>query len=67
MSESKSKAFRRGTWTFLALMVLTIVEFVVAVAFDASIIMLFLIALVKAALIVWVFMHISRLWREESH
>jgi len=67
VSESKSKAFRRGTWTFLALMVLTIVEFVVAVAFDASIIMLFLIALVKAALIVWVFMHISRLWREESH
>ena len=67
MSESKSKAFRRGTWTFLALMVLTIIEFVVAVAFNASIIMLFLIALVKAALIVWVFMHISRLWREESH
>ena len=67
MSESKSKAFRRGTWTFLALMVLTLVEFAVAVAFNASIIMLFLIALVKAALIVWVFMHISRLWREESH
>ncbi len=67
MSESKSKAFRRGTWTFLALMVLTIIEFAVAVALDASVIMLFLIALVKAALIVWVFMHISRLWREESH
>ncbi len=67
MSESKSKAFRRGTWTFLALMVLTLIEFAVAVAFNASVIMLFLIALVKAALIVWVFMHISRLWREESH
>ena len=67
MSESKSKAFRRGTWTFLALMVLTIIEFAVAVALDASVIMLFLIALVKAALIVWVFMHIYRLWREESH
>ncbi len=67
MSESKSKAFRRGMWTFVALMVLTIIEYIVAVGFGASIILLFLISLVKAALIVWVFMHISRLWREESH
>ncbi len=67
MSESKSKALRRGTWTFLALMVLTVIEFFVAVALGASMITLFLISLVKAALIVWVFMHISRLWREESH
>jgi heme/copper-type cytochrome/quinol oxidase subunit 4 len=67
VSESKSKALRRGTWTFLALMVLTIIEFAVAVALGASIILLFLIALVKAALIVWVFMHISRLWHEEGH
>jgi heme/copper-type cytochrome/quinol oxidase subunit 4 len=67
VSESKAKAFRRGTWTFVALMVLTVIEYVVAVALDASIIALFLISLVKAALIVWVFMHITRLWREESH
>lgn len=67
MSESKSKAFRRGMWTFVALMVLTIVEYVVAVNLGASTILLFLIALVKAALIVWVFMHISRLWHEEGH
>ena len=67
VSESKARALRRGTWTFLVLMVLTLIEFFVAVAFGASTIMLFLIALVKAALIVWVFMHVSRLWREESH
>jgi len=67
VSESKSNAMRRGTWTFLALMVLTIIEFIVAFVFHASIIALFLIALVKAALIVWVFMHVTRLWREESH
>ena len=67
MSEGKSKALRRGLWTFLALMVLTIVEFFVAIALNGSTIPLFLIALVKAALIVWVFMHIYRLWREESH
>lgn len=67
MSESKSKAMRRGTWTFLLLMVLTLVEFAVAVFMGASIILLFLIALVKAALIVWVFMHMARLWSEEGH
>jgi cytochrome c oxidase subunit IV len=54
-------------WTFVALMVLTILEFGVAIALRGSIIPLFLIALIKAAMIVWVFMHIYRLWREESH
>jgi cytochrome c oxidase subunit IV len=48
-------------------MVLTLVEFAVANLMGASIILLFLIALVKAAMIVWVFMHMARLWREESH
>ena len=67
VSESKSKALRRGMWTFLALLVLTILEFGVAIALRGSIIPLFLIALIKAAMIVWVFMHIYRLWREESH
>jgi cytochrome c oxidase subunit IV len=66
-SESKTRALRRGLWTFLALMVLTIFEFGVAIALRGSVIPLFLIALVKAAMIVWVFMHIYRLWREESH
>lgn len=67
MSDSKTSAYRRGMWTFLVLMVLTVLEYVVAVSLGASIILLFLIALVKAAVIVWVFMHIARLWREESH
>ncbi|MFL7838400.1 MAG: cytochrome C oxidase subunit IV family protein [Candidatus Promineifilaceae bacterium] len=67
VSESKSKALRRGMWTFLVLMVLTIIEFGVAIALHGAVIPLFLIALVKAAIIVWVFMHIYRLWREESH
>ena len=67
VSESKSKALRRGLWTFIALMVLTIIEFGMAIVLRGAIIPLFLIALVKAAIIVWVFMHIYRLWREESH
>jgi heme/copper-type cytochrome/quinol oxidase subunit 4 len=67
VNENRSKALRRGMWTFIILMVLTALEFTVAVFMGASIIMLFLISLVKAALIVWVFMHMSRIWREESH
>jgi len=67
VSEQKAKAYRRGLITFLFLMVLTIAEYIVAVNFTSSIIMLFIIALIKAALIVQVFMHVSRLWRGESH
>lgn len=58
---------RLGLITFVALMVLTIVEFFIGVSPNPSLVLLFIIALVKAAVIIQVFMHISRLWREESH
>lgn len=67
MDEQKSQAYRRGLITFLALMVLTVVEYIVAVALTSSTTLLFIIALIKAALIVYIFMHVSRLWRGESH
>lgn len=67
VSENKAKAYRLGFITFVVLMVLTIVEYFIGIAPNASIVLLFIVALVKAALIVQVFMHISRLWREESH
>lgn len=67
MNDSKTRAFRIGAATFVALLVLTIVEYFIGVAPNPSIVLLFVIALVKAALIVQVFMHIARLWREESH
>ncbi len=66
MSESKSKAYRRGLITFWVLMLLTVVEFIVGIQPGASFVLLFVIILLKAALIVQVFMHISRLWREEE-
>lgn len=67
MNGNKAKAMRRGLITFLALLVLTVVEYFIGIQANASIVLLFVIALVKAALIVQVFMHISRLWREEEH
>ena len=65
MSERKSAAYRLGLVTLAILAVLTIVEFFVAVYVE-SLILLFIIAIVKAAIIVRNFMHIARLWREEE-
>jgi cytochrome c oxidase subunit IV len=67
VNEKKAAAYRLGFVTFVVLMVLTIVEYVIGIQPSASIVLLFIVALVKAALIVQNFMHISRLWREESH
>lgn len=66
MSERKSAAYRLGLITLAMLAVLTIIEFFVAV-YVQSLVLLFIIAVVKAAIVVQNFMHIARLWREESH
>lgn len=66
MSDKKGAAFRLGVNTFLILMVLTLVEYWVGVQMNSAV-FLFILALVKAALIVNNFMHATRLWREESH
>lgn len=67
MSEAKAKAYRRGLITFLVLMVLTAIEYFVAISLASPTVLLFIISLIKAALIVQVFMHVARLWRGESH
>jgi cytochrome c oxidase subunit IV len=66
MQDNRAAAYRLGYITLLILAVLTLVEFVVAIYLGSAILLL-LIALVKAAIIVQNFMHITRLWREESH
>ncbi len=66
MSDKKAAAYRLGYITLGILAVLTIIEFIVAIYLN-SLVLLFIIALVKAAVIVQNFMHIARLWREESH
>jgi cytochrome c oxidase subunit 4 len=62
---NKRSAFRLGVYVFLALAVLTGLEFWVSASFNSAVILL-VIALVKAALIVQYFMHVARLWQEES-
>ncbi len=66
INERKAAAYRLGLITLLILAVLTAVEYFVSV-YNVSLILLMIIALVKAAIIVNNFMHITRLWREESH
>lgn len=67
MSELKASAQRTGLYVFLVLMVLTIAESVIGGLDNPITVLLIIIALVKAALIVYFFMHVYRLWREESH
>ncbi|NJN53900.1 MAG: cytochrome C oxidase subunit IV family protein [Anaerolineae bacterium] len=62
----KKAAQRLGMNVFIGLMLLTLVEFYVSVYLNSTV-GIFITMLIKAALIVYFFMHVYRLWREESH
>ncbi len=66
MVEKKKAAFRQGNIVVLLLAVLTAVEFWIALV-SGSAVFLFVVALIKAGVILQVFMHVYRLWREENH
>ena len=62
-----SSAYRTGVMVLLWLSLLTAVEFV-ANMIGASTVAMFLIAFIKAAIILQFFMHVSSLWIQgESH
>ena len=62
----KGAAYRMGLITLIIMAVMTVAEYFVSV-YTGSLILLMIIAVIKAAIIVNNFMHITRLWREESH
>ncbi len=67
MADEKKAAMRRGNVVLVALALLTIVEFYIALTIPSTVLLL-IAALLKAAVVVWVFMHVYRLWRgEEGH
>ena len=66
LENRKAAAYRLGLITLIILAVLTVAEYFVSI-YTGSLILLMIIALIKAAIIVNNFMHITRLWREESH
>lgn len=67
VEQIKAAAYRQIIYVLLGLAALTIIEYIVSLATDGSAPLLFIIALIKTGLIVNYFMHIYRLWREESH
>lgn len=64
--EGLFSAIRTGWMVFVALAVLTIIEYVVAVSLDANVPVVAVIALAKAGFIVYYFMHVARAWRGEA-
>ena len=66
LENRKAAAYRLGLITLIILAVLTVAEYFVSI-YTGSLILLMIVALIKAAIIVNNFMHITRLWREESH
>lgn len=64
---SKSSPYTKGFLTFMALMVLTLVEYYIGILPNPSAVLLILIAILKAGLIMNIFMNIGRLWRPEEH
>lgn len=66
MKDNKTAAFRQGFAVLVALAILTAIEYWISVT-TGSVVFLFIVALVKAGLILNYFMHMAKLWSEEMH
>jgi uncharacterized membrane protein YagU involved in acid resistance len=59
---------RTGWLVFLTLMVLAIVEYIIFLVLSSNFPLMVVINLADAALIIYFYMHVTRLWRrEEKH
>ena len=63
--EKKSVALRQGLLVFIALAVLTAIEYFIGVS-TGMVGLIFVLLLIKAALVVYFYMHISRLFSSEE-
>ena len=62
-----SSAFRLGLLVLIVLAVLTVIEYAVAVGLDdGNLPYLVIRAVLKAGIIVYYFMHVYQLWRQEE-
>jgi heme/copper-type cytochrome/quinol oxidase subunit 4 len=65
---ARRSAYRQGFLVLVGLAILTALEFVVAGVTGGSPVFLFILALLKAGIILQYYMHIRSLWaEEESH
>lgn len=65
MSEFNTPVYRTILYVFLALAVLTGIEYMVGLLLPSAV-FLFILALIKGSLVVYFFMHVYRLWRQEE-
>jgi cytochrome c oxidase subunit IV len=65
MEISKTNQLKRGVLVFAVLAILTAVEYLIGTN-QVSVILLWLIALVKAGTVIWFFMHVFRLFGSEG-
>ncbi|HMN59305.1 MAG TPA: cytochrome C oxidase subunit IV family protein [Anaerolinea sp.] len=61
----KQDELRRGVLVFIALAVLTAIEYFIG-THEAPVIFMWIIALAKAGLVVWYFMHVKRAFSDEG-
>lgn len=61
----KQDGLRRGVLVFIALAVLTVIEYVIGTQ-ELPVALLWLVALVKAGLVLWYFMHLKRAFSDEG-
>jgi hypothetical protein len=63
---ARKAAYRQGLYVLFGLAVLTALEFAIAIFLVGSVVFLFVIALVKAGVILQYYMHMNRAWGEEE-
>lgn len=64
---ARKTTYRLGFYVLAGLAVLTAVEFGVALLFEGSAALLFILALAKAGAIIQYYMHLNNVWSEEAH
>ncbi len=65
METKPTGALRRGVVVFAGLAVLTLLEYFLSIQ-QAPMIFLWVVALFKAGIVIWFFMHIFRLWTRDE-
>lgn len=64
--DRRRSAMTLGSVVFVALIVLDSIEFVVAQVANQLLLWMTLLAIPQAGLIMWFYMHLRQLWREEE-
>ncbi len=62
-TRQSSDSMRTGVVVFAVLMALVLLEFVVAIVMDRNLVVMVVMNVIDAAIIMYYFMHVTRLWR----